>query len=78
MCTAPGGLWHSHLRGTDSNLTLQNREETHHRACPGRSNPGAGWKGGGLGVLLQPALHLREPKIGAHRLPQENNTQAPV
>ncbi|XP_057639773.1 transmembrane protein 52 isoform X3 [Chionomys nivalis] len=57
-------------------FSCQNREEAHRGAHAGGSSPG--WEGGELGVLLQPALHGREPEAGAHRLPQEDHAQAAV
>ncbi|XP_059547486.1 DNA fragmentation factor subunit beta isoform X2 [Myotis daubentonii] len=53
-----------------------NREEAHGDPRAGGGGRRAGRQAGGLGVLLQPALHLREPQVGAHRLPQEDHPQA--
>ncbi|KAM5324160.1 DNA fragmentation factor subunit beta isoform 6-T6 [Glossophaga mutica] len=57
-------------------LHFQNREEAHRHPHAGRGHRGPGWPPAGLGVLLRPALHLREPEAGARHLPQEDHPQA--
>ncbi|XP_021088202.1 DNA fragmentation factor subunit beta isoform X1 [Mesocricetus auratus] len=59
-----------------STWNLDHIEEAHRGAHTGWSHPGRA--GGELGVLLPSAFHRREPEAGAHRLPQEDHSQAAV
>lgn len=60
------------------NLALQNRKEACGRARAGCGRPRCGRERGGLGVLLPPALHLGEPQVSPHCLPQEDHPQTPL